>query len=66
MNLKWSISDTQHGARTIEEIFNMSQLSKKKINTIVTTKSAHYEAWLCGDQLGEILYLDYKLITPNM
>ena len=46
MNLKWSISDTQQGARTIEEISNISQLSKKnKINTIVITKSAHYEAW---------------------
>ena len=30
MELKWSISDTQYGARTIEEISSMSQLSKKK------------------------------------
>ena len=30
------------------------------------TASAQYEAWLCGDRLGEILYLDYKLITANM
>ena len=28
MKMKWSISDTQYGARTIEEISSMSQLSK--------------------------------------
>ena len=32
MVLKWSISNTQHGARTITEISSMSQLSKKNKN----------------------------------
>ena len=32
MNLKWSMNDTQYGARTIEEISSMAQLSKNNKN----------------------------------
>ena len=32
MNLKWSMNDTQYGARTIEEISSMAQLNKSNKN----------------------------------
>ena len=39
MKLKWSITDTKKGARTIEEITEKSKLSKNVNNAITVVES---------------------------